>query len=92
MTNICGMQGLAEDIETGRVDIGWSAKKLGDFFVNTYDWDILAARSVWAFGPDTRGANVLMDDTLPSETDKGMLQAVRGSIVQASSHLGCKLV
>ena len=78
------MQGLAEDIETGRVDIDWSNKKLGDFFVNGYDWDILAARSIWAFGPDKQGANVLLDDTLPSETDKAMLQAVRSSIVQVS--------
>ena len=75
-------QGLAEDIETGRVDIGWPSKRLGDFFVNGYDWDILAARSVWAFGPSRQGANVLLDDTLPSETVKQLLGAVRSSIVQ----------
>lgn len=79
---LAGTQGLAEDIETGRVDIGWPNKRLGDFFVNGYDWDILAARSVWAFGPNRQGPNLLLDDTLPSETDKQLLNAVRSSIVQ----------
>jgi len=32
-----------------------------------YNWDILASRSVWAFGPDS---NVFLNDTLPYETDK----------------------
>ena len=86
LSPVVTVQGLAEDIETGRVDIEWSTKKLGDFFVNGYDWDILAARSIWAFGPDKQGANVLLDDTLPSETDKSMLQAVRSSIVQVRAY------
>ena len=37
---------------------------------------------MWAFGPDRAGPNVLLDDTLPSEVDKGLLGAVRESIVQ----------
>lgn len=45
-------KGLAEDIENGVVSIDWPKKKLGDFFVTNYDWDLLAARSIWAFGPD----------------------------------------
>ena len=48
-----------------------------------YDWDLLAARSIWAFGPDRQGPNVLLDDTLPSEVDKSLLLAVRDSVVQA---------
>ena len=55
---------------------------MGDFFQQKYDWDLLAARSVWAFGPDQQGPNVLLDDTLPSEVDKTLLGAVRQSIVQ----------
>ena len=47
-----------------------------------YDWDLLAARSVWAFGPERDGPNILLDDTLPSEVDRGLLSAVRDSIVQ----------
>jgi U5 small nuclear ribonucleoprotein component len=75
-------RGLAKDIETGAVSLSWPKKRLGDFFQNKYDWDILAARSVWAFGPDKNGASVLMDDTLPGEVDKSLLNAVKDSIVQ----------
>lgn len=75
-------KGLAEDIEAGRVSMEWSRKELGSFFQSKYDWDLLAARSIWAFGPDRCGPNILLDDTLPSEVDKGLLSAVRESIVQ----------
>ncbi|PRW60836.1 116 kDa U5 small nuclear ribonucleo component-like isoform A [Chlorella sorokiniana] len=75
-------KGLAEDIEAGRVSMEWSRKELGAFFQQKYDWDLLAARSIWAFGPDRNGPNILLDDTLPSEVDKSLLAAVRESIVQ----------
>lgn len=42
-------------------------KRLGEFFQTKYDWDLLAARSIWAFGPENTGPNILVDDTLPSE-------------------------
>ena len=42
-------------------------KKIGEFFQTKFDWDLLAARSIWAFGPDSTGPNILVDDTLPSE-------------------------
>lgn len=60
-------KGLAEDIENEVVQINWNRKRLGEFFQTKYDWDLLAARSIWAFGPDTTGPNILVDDTLPSE-------------------------
>lgn len=47
-----------------------SRKKLGEFFQTKYDWDLLAARSIWAFGPDATGPNILVDDTLPSEVNQ----------------------
>uniref|UniRef100_F1KTY9 116 kDa U5 small nuclear ribonucleoprotein component n=1 Tax=Ascaris suum TaxID=6253 RepID=F1KTY9_ASCSU len=75
-------KGLAEDIESEVVQIGWNRKRLGEFFQTKYDWDLLAARSIWAFGPDTTGPNVLLDDTLPSEVDKQLLGSVRESLVQ----------
>lgn len=105
-------KGLAEDIETEVVQIGWNKfvfvsfiifhfsfasvfpinarlnlinffrKRLGEFFQTKYEWDLLAARSIWAFGPDTTGPNVLLDDTLPSEVDKDLLKTVRESLVQ----------
>ncbi|CAI4232119.1 unnamed protein product [Auanema sp. JU1783] len=75
-------KGLAEDIENEVVQIGWNKRRLGEFFQTKYDWDLLAARSIWAFGPDTSGPNVFLDDTLPSEVDKHLLGSVRESLVQ----------
>ncbi len=60
-------RGIAEDIETGRVTMRMSAKERGKFFEEKYQWDLLASRSIWAFGPDDSGANILLDDTLPSQ-------------------------
>lgn len=62
-------------------------KKIGEFFQSKYDWDLLAARSIWAFGPDTTGPNILVDDTLPSEVDKNILRSIRDSIVQVNNYL-----
>lgn len=75
-------KGLAEDIETGKVHISWDKKRIGEFFQTKYDWDLLAARSIWAFGPDMSGPNILVDDTLPSEVDKGLLNSCKDFIVQ----------
>ncbi|CAN7937254.1 unnamed protein product [Ixodes hexagonus] len=75
-------KGLAEDIENEVVQITWNRKRLGEFFQTKYDWDLLAARSIWAFGPDATGPNILVDDTLPSEVDKGLLSMVKDSIIQ----------
>jgi U5 small nuclear ribonucleoprotein component len=82
-------EALAQDIERGEVSIGWERRKLGDFFQQKYDWDLLAARSIWAFGPDDKGPNVLVDDTLPSEVDRKLLGAVRESVVQGFQW-GCR--
>jgi len=59
--------GIAEDIEKGRVSIKDPIRKTGKFFEENYGWDLLASRSIWAFGPDDMGPNILQDDTLPSE-------------------------
>jgi U5 small nuclear ribonucleoprotein component len=60
-------QGIAEDIESGKVSIKSPNKVIGKFFEENYGWDLLASRSIWAFGPDDLGPNILQDDTLPSE-------------------------
>ena len=79
----------AEDIETGEVSINWGKRQLGEFFQHKYNWDLLESRSIWAFGPDTKGPNVLVDDTLPSEVDKKLLFNVRDSVVQGFQW-GCR--
>jgi len=53
-----------------------------DFFTTKYEWDLLAVRGLWAFGPERDGPNVLLDDTLAGETDKSLLAAIRDSVVQ----------
>ena len=78
-------QGIAEDIEAGHVRIQDPPRKVGRFFEEKYEWDKLAARSIWAFGPDEMGPNILQDDTLPSKVDKKMLRTVQESIKQGFS-------
>jgi len=77
--------GIAEDIESGRVSIKDPIRKVARYFEDNYDWDKLAARSIWAFGPDEMGPNILQDDTLPSQVDKKLLGTVRDSITQGFS-------
>ena len=60
----------------------WDSKRMAAFFHIKYDWDRLAARSIWAFGPTAKGPNVFLDDTLPADVDKSRVHAVKDSIVQ----------
>ncbi|KAJ3769456.1 P-loop containing nucleoside triphosphate hydrolase protein [Lentinula raphanica] len=75
-------KGLAEDIERGRVNMRMTAKDRGKFLQEKYQWDLLASRSIWAFGPDENGPNVLLDDTLPSQIDKKLLGTVKEHVKQ----------
>ncbi|KAG5643547.1 hypothetical protein DXG03_000688 [Asterophora parasitica] len=75
-------RGVAEDIERGRVHMRMPAKERGKFFEEKYQWDLLASRSIWAFGPDENGPNILLDDTLPSQIDKKLLGTVKEHIKQ----------
>ena len=77
--------GIAEDIEAGRVSIRDPIRKVAAFFEEKYDWDKLAARSIWAFGPEEMGPNILQDDTLPSQVDRKQLASVKESIRQGFS-------
>src|SRR5437764_14041548 len=61
---------IAEDIESGKISIKWPIKDISKYFEEKYSWDVLAARSIWAFGPDENGPNILVNDTLPSEVQK----------------------
>jgi len=75
-------KGLGEDIERGQVKIDWEKRRVSDFFMKKYSWDLLAARSIWAFGPEDNGPNVLVDDCLPSEVNKVTLGECKSSLVQ----------
>ena len=82
-------KGLAEDIENEVVQITWPRKRLGEFFQTKYDWDLLAARSIWAFGPDATGPNILVDDTLPSEVCCVSAVSTCSSSVHVKSYNKC---
>eukprot|EP00494_Astrolonche_serrata_P019901 UN20116 len=75
-------EGIADDIQNEKVKIDWEPREIGSFFQSKYKWDLLSARNIWAFGPDTNGPNILQDDTLPSEIDKKELYLIRNSVVQ----------
>lgn len=75
-------EGIAEDLERGLIDLHQPPRALARVFQDRYGWDTLAARSVWAFGPDEHGPNVLIDDTLPEDVDKPLLYTVREHIKQ----------
>lgn len=77
--------GIATDIETGRVSIRDPVRVVGKFFEQNYGYDILASRNIWAFGPDDQGPNILQNDTLPADIDPKSLRTVRDSIRQGFS-------
>ncbi|KAK7718573.1 hypothetical protein SLS64_002529 [Diaporthe eres] len=77
--------GIARDIELGAVSIKEPIRKIAKYFEDKYEWDRLAARSIWAFGPDEMGPNILQDDTLPGEVDKRLLNTVKEPIRQGFS-------
>lgn len=60
-------KGIARDIETGAVKIRDPIRKTAKFFEEKHGWDKLAARTIWAFGPEDMSPNILQDDTLPTE-------------------------
>jgi U5 small nuclear ribonucleoprotein component len=75
-------KGLASDIEGNFIDLKWGQSRVSSFFQNNYEWDLLAARSPWAFGPTERSPNILLDDTLSSEVDRKVLAMTKESVIQ----------
>lgn len=54
---------LSKDIEDGKVGPRDDPKTRGRYLADTYEWNINDARKIWCFGPDTSGANLLVDTT-----------------------------
>lgn len=75
-------KGIAEELESGRIHSKLPIKILSSKFQDKFGWDLLASRSIWAFGPDEMGSNVLINDTLSDQTDKKLLFSVKESIKQ----------
>jgi 116 kDa U5 small nuclear ribonucleoprotein component len=74
---------LWSDLENGILNTTViSRKDLEKELISHYGYDTLTARSVWAFAPEQFGTDMLIDYTLPTETDKVSLNSIRDSIVQ----------
>merc|ERR1719193_1040652 len=55
--------GLADDIENGKVTPREDPKTRKTFLCENYSFDATDARKIWCFGPDTNGPNILVDCT-----------------------------
>jgi len=54
---------LNADIEAGKVGPRDDMKERARYLASTYEWDVTEARKIWCFGPETTGANILVDTT-----------------------------
>ncbi|KAL2158960.1 hypothetical protein VTH06DRAFT_2990 [Thermothelomyces fergusii] len=54
---------LANAIEAGTISPRDDFKARARVLADDYGWDVTDARKIWAFGPDTTGANLLVDQT-----------------------------
>jgi len=54
---------LQNDIENGKISSKDDPKSRGRILSEEYEWDPTDARKIWCFGPETTGANVLVDVT-----------------------------
>jgi len=54
---------LAKDIEQGKVNPRDDFKARARVLADDHGWDVTDARKIWCFGPDTSGANLLVDQT-----------------------------
>merc|ERR1712241_116120 len=54
---------LCQAIEDGKAGPKAEAKERAKFLREKFDWDENAARKIWCWGPETEGANVVVDQT-----------------------------
>jgi elongation factor 2 len=54
---------VAKDIESGKISPRDDFKARARVLADEHGWDITDARKIWCFGPDTTGANLLVDQT-----------------------------
>merc|ERR1712216_211721 len=55
----------ANDIDAGKLGAKHDAKDRAKELAEKYDWDKNHALKIWCFGPETEGANVVVDTTVP---------------------------
>ncbi|KAF8249877.1 elongation factor 2 [Wilcoxina mikolae CBS 423.85] len=54
---------VSKDIESGKIGPRDDFKARARILADEHGWDITDARKIWCFGPDTTGANLLVDQT-----------------------------
>lgn len=54
---------VSKDIEAGKISPRDDFKARARILADEHGWDITDARKIWCFGPDTTGANLLVDQT-----------------------------
>ncbi|KAJ3333793.1 Elongation factor 2 [Blyttiomyces sp. JEL0837] len=54
---------LSVDIESGKINAKDDFKARARILADEYGWDVTDARKIWCFGPETSGANLLVDVT-----------------------------
>jgi U5 small nuclear ribonucleoprotein component len=74
-------KGISETVEKELIDIN-SQPAVQSFLETKYNWDELASNHVWAFGPEYYGSNVLVNDSLVSDTNQEALNRVKQSTIQ----------
>ncbi|KAK5175605.1 Macrophage colony-stimulating factor 1 receptor [Saxophila tyrrhenica] len=54
---------VSKDIEAGKIGPRDDFKARARILADDHGWDVTDARKIWCFGPDTNGANLLVDQT-----------------------------
>lgn len=72
-------EGLAEKIDSGKVSSKDDPKNRARILAEDYGWDVTEARKIWCFGPNTDGANVVVDCTKAVQ----YLNEIKDSVVAA---------
>ncbi len=54
---------VSQAIESGKIAPRDDFKTRARILADEYGWDVTDARKIWCFGPDTTGANLLIDQT-----------------------------
>ncbi|MCJ1403826.1 hypothetical protein MMC11_007049 [Xylographa trunciseda] len=54
---------VSKDIESGKIGPRDDFKARARILADDHGWDVTDARKIWCFGPDTMGANLLVDQT-----------------------------
>merc|ERR1712072_939370 len=70
---------LCDAIDKGDVSSTGEPKTRGRFLADNFEWDVNHARKIWCFGPDTTGANLMVDVT----TAVQFLNEIKDHVVSA---------